>query len=118
MKYISYIRQMITSVIVFIILIWAFFKNNLFAQIIISPFLICSIAIFFEMLFLIIHKEKIATIFRYIFRLTFLIYALGFLIYAIYYAIINKSYSLLIIATIFTIIISNFVKSFFIKNKK
>ena len=118
MKNIYYIRQMITAVFAFIFLLWAFFQNELFARIIISPFLICSFAIFFERLFYLLNKEKLSNIFKYFFRLTFFIYAIGFLIYTVYYAIVNKTYSLLIVVAIFTIAIIPFMRLAFPKKKK
>ena len=118
MKKIYYIRQMITAIFAFIFLLWAFFQNKLFARIIISPFLICSFAIFFERLFFLLNKEKLSNIFKYLFRLTFFIYAIGFLIYTVYYAIVNKTYSLLIIVAIFTIGIIPFIKAAFPHKKK
>ena len=58
MKNIYIIRQMIVSFIVFLILIWSFFKNQIFGKIIISPFLICSIALFFKNLFILLNSKK------------------------------------------------------------
>ena len=58
MKKIYNIRQIVVSIIVILILTWAFFKNQIIGKIIISPFLICSIAVFFENLFMLLNKEK------------------------------------------------------------
>ncbi len=117
MKLIYVIRQIIVSIIAFSILIWAFFQNQWIGKLIISPFLICSIAIFFENLFLLFHKEKISNVFKYIFRISFFVYVFGLLLYAIYYAIVKKSYSFLIIIGIFMIGVIRFFKMAFFKNK-
>ena len=118
LKNIYTIRQMLVSIMVFIILTWAFFKNQMLGKIIIGPFLICSIAIFFENLFILLKREKIANVFKYIFRICFFIYVFGLLIYATYYAIINKTYSLFIIIGIFLVGIVHFFKATFFKTKK
>ena len=111
------IRQIIVSFSAFLILLWAFFENKFVVKIIITPFLICSIAIFFENLFLLLNKKKISNIFKYIFRISFFVYIIGFLIYATYYSIINKSYSLLIIVGIFILGVIPFFKKAFFNNK-
>ncbi len=111
------IRQIIVSFSAFLILLWAFFENKFVVKIIITPFLICSIAIFFENLFLLFNNKKISNIFKYIFRISFFVYVIGFLIYATYYAIVNKSYSLLIIVGIFILGGIPFFKKAFFNNK-
>lgn len=116
MKNIYIIRQMIVSFIVFLILIWSFFKNQIFGKIIISPFLICSIALFFKNLFILLNSKKISDIFKYIFRISLFVYFFGFLIYSLYFAFSTKSYSQLIIIGIFFIISINFFKQAFPKN--
>ena len=116
MKSVFTVRQIIVSLEVILILSWAFFQNQFFGKIIISPFLICSIAIFLENLFLLLNKKKLSNVFKYIFRVSFFIYVIGFLIYTIYYAIVNKIYSLLIIVAVFIIgLIPFFKKAFFNK---
>ena len=96
MKTIYIVRQIIVSIFVFFILCWAFFKNEWTSRLIMIPFLICSIALFFKNLFLLLHKVKLATIFMYLFRISLFTYIFGLLIYASYYAIIHQSYSLFI----------------------
>ena len=111
------IRQIIVSIIIFCILTWAFFKNQLAGKIIISPFLICSIAIFFEKSFLLLNKEKISNVFKYIFRISLFAYVFAFLIYTIYYAISNKNYMIFIVIGIFVIGTIHFFKMAFFKKK-
>lgn len=112
------IRKIFISLLATIICTWAFFQNKLFAKIIISPFIICSIAMFVENIFLLFNKEKISNIFKYIFRISFFTYMFGFLSYASYYSIVNKSYDLIILIVIFLIFgIYFFKKAFFTKNK-
>ncbi len=118
MKNIYALRQIIVSIGAFLILTWAFFSNEILGKIIICPFLVCSLAIFGENLFLILKKEKIAIVFKYIFQISFFVYAFGLLGYAIYYAMANKSYSLFIVIGIFLGGIIYFLKVVFFKNKK
>ena len=113
------IRKIIISLITTVILIWAFFQNELWAKIIIIPFLICSISFLGQNISLLFNKEKTSTIFKYIFRISFFVYVFGFLSYMVYYAMINKSYSILIVVAVFLIFaIYFFKKSFCSKNKK
>ncbi len=118
MRKIYAVRQMIVSMMAFSILIFAFFQNPIAGKIVISPFLICSVAIFGENLFRLLNKEKIANFFKYLFRISFFVYVFCFLIYATYYAISNHSYSLFIIIGIFAIGVIPFFKASFFKKKK
>lgn len=118
MKNVFRIRRIFISLLAIVICTWAFFRNNLFARIMISPFIICSIAIFCENIFLLFNKEKIANVFQYIFRISFFTYLFGFLTYAFYYSIINKSYDLIIIIVIFLIFGIYFLKKIFFSPNK
>lgn len=119
MKNIFTIRNIITSLVATFILMWAFFKNELWGKIIIIPFLICSISFLIQNIALLFNKEKISNVFKYIFRVSFFVYVFGFLLYMVYYAMINKSYSILIVVAVFLVFaIYFFKKSFFNKNKK
>ncbi len=111
------IRNIIISLTTAIFLIWAFFKNNIIGKIIISPFIICSISILGESIFLLLNKDKISHIFSYIFRISLFIYIYGFLLYALYYSITTKEYSLIIIIIIFFLFTIPFFKSAFHKKK-
>ena len=116
MKNIIGIRKILISLLATIICIWAFFQNNLFAKVIISPFIICSISIFAESIFLLFNKEKISNIFKCVFRISFFTYIFGFLSYGLYYSIVNKSYDLFILILLFLIFgIYFFKKAFFTK---
>lgn len=117
MKKLYIIRKIVLSFIALIILIWAFFQNDLLGKIIIIPFLVCSFAMLNENLFLLLNKIKISTIFKYIFRISFFIYVFGFLLYMIFYAIVNKSYSILIVVALFLIFAIHFIKKLFFNNK-
>lgn len=113
------IRKMFISLVATIICIWAFFQNHLFAKVIISPFIICSISMFGENIFLLFNKDKISNIFKYIFRVSFFVYVFGFLAYMVYYSFAYKSYSFLIGVAIFLpFVIYFFRRSFFNKNHK
>ena len=104
------IRNIIMAIIAIIILTWAFFKNNLVSKIIISPFLVCAISILGGNICILLNKNKLAKIFHYIFKITFLIYVVGFLSYTTYYSFKTKEYSLLIIVAIFVIFIILFFR--------
>lgn len=112
------IRKVLISLLAIIICTWAFFQNGLFAKVIISPFIICSIAMFAENIFLLLNKEKISNIFQYIFRISFFTYMFGFLSYAFYYSIINKTYHVIIVIVIFLIFGIYFFKKAFFTNHK
>lgn len=113
------IRQIIVSFTAFMFLAWAFFKNGLWGKIIIIPFLICSFAMMMEKIFLLFNKIKISNIFKYVFHISFFVYVFGFLSYMIYYSITNKSYSILIVVSVFIpFVIHFFKKSFFNKKDK
>ena len=119
MQTISSIRKIIISLIALIILIWAFFRNVTWTRIIIIPFLVCSFAMLCENLFLLLNKKKLSNIFKYIFRISFFVYAFGFLAYMVYYAFAYKSYSFLIGVVIFLpFVIYFFKRSFFNKDNK
>ncbi len=116
MKKIYAIRQIIVSFVVLVLLTWAFFQNGLLAKIIMIPFLICSLAILMEKIFLLLNKFKLSNVFKYIFRISFFVYIFGFLSYMVYYAITNRSYSILIVVAVFLVFaIYFFKKSFFHK---
>jgi len=117
MRKIYAIRQIIVSFTAFVFLVWAFFKNEIFTKIIISPFLICSFAIFMENIFLILNKTKLSNLFKYIFRISFFIYVGAFLLHATYYSITNKYYPMLIIVGIFLIFAIYFFKKAFFDKK-
>ena len=97
------IRNIIMSIIAIIILSWAFCQNDFIGKIIISPFLVCAISILGGNISILLNKNKLAKIFHYIFKFTFLLYVIGVLSYVIYYSIKNKEYSMLIIVAIFVI---------------
>ena len=104
------IKNIIMSIIAIIILSWAFCQNNLVGKIIISPFLVCASSILGGNICVLLNKNKIAKIFHYIFKITFLIYIIGFLSYATYYSFKNKEYSLLVIVAIFILFIILFFR--------
>lgn len=109
-KNIWLIRNIIMATIIIIILIWAFWQNNLVGKIIISPFLICAVSILGENICVLLNKNELVKIFHYIFRYTFLLYIVGFLSYTTYYSIKNREYSLLLVVAMFIIFIFIFLK--------
>ncbi len=114
---ILYIRKIVISFMAIIFLIWAFFKNGFVGKVIISPFIICAIAILGENIFLLLNKERISTIFKYIFLVSFFAYIFGFLIYAFYYSIITQSYSLIVVIIVFLFFAIHFLKVAFFRKK-
>lgn len=111
------IRKIITALVAISVLTWAFPRNQFFGKIIISPFLICSIAFLGENVFLLFNKEKISNVFRWIFRMSFFVYAFGFLAFAFYYSIVNKEYSLIIIIVVLLIFALISLRAAFLRKK-
>lgn len=105
------LKNIMTALLTIAILTWAFFQNNNYGKIIISPFLICSLAFLGKNLFFLLNKEKISHIFKKIFRLSFFAYVFGFLIYAFYYSITTQSYPLIIPVIIFLLFTIRFIKT-------
>ncbi len=110
-------RNIIISLFASIFLIWAFFQNNVVGKVIISPFLICSVASLCKNVFIVLNKPKMANICYHIFAVSFFVYVFGFLIYTVYYSIVNKTYSLLIVVGIFLIFTMRFLKLIFFKKR-
>ena len=104
------IRNIIMSIIAIIILSWAFCQNNLVGKIIISPFLVCASSMLGGNICILLSKNKLAKVFHYIFKFTFLLYVVGFLSYVIYYSIKNKEYSMMVIVAIFILFIFLFFR--------
>ena len=111
------IRKIYMALVSLIILIWAFFKNKFMIKLFILPFIVCSIAVILENIFLILNKLKLFKIFRNIFYISFFTYVFTFLAYMTYYSIVNKSYSFLILVFIFLFFIINLIKNRFFKKK-
>ena len=119
MKKIYAIRQIVVSLTALILLTWAFFQNESWAKIIITPFLICSFAMLMEKVFLLLNKTKLSNIFKYVFRVSFFVYVFGFLSYMVYYAVTRKAYLILVVVAVFLIFAIYFLKkAFFHKNNK
>lgn len=117
MRNVLIIRKIITALAAIAVLTWAFPRNNLFGEIIISPFWVCSVAFAAENIFLLLNKEKISNIFNCIFRMSFFVYVFGFLAFAFYYCIANKEYSLLIMVVIFLVFALLFLRTAFFRKK-
>ena len=93
MKKIGFIRQTITSFVVFLLMMYILFNsNNLMTRLIIIPFLIFSLGIVLKNIFLILKKDKLARIMEMIYVFSFFVYYFGFLIWWDYINIINKNY--------------------------
>lgn len=114
---INSIRNLCVSVVASSFLVSAFFKNALPAKVMIAPFLVCTIAMFFKSLFELLEKPKGVLISQFIFRLSFFFYAFGFLLYTAYYSIVHKTYSLLLIVLLFVLFLIPFVKKCFFGKK-
>ncbi len=100
---VNILRKISASLFATIFLLWAFFQNQLLGKAILCPFLICSISIFLENLFILFKKEKIATFFSFLFRISLFLYILFFLIFFLYSCIKNQDFSLLMIGSVFSI---------------
>lgn len=111
------IERLIVGFMVVVILLIAFIQNEGKPRLMVLPFLICGIANFFEMLFYYLKKEKIAKVFNYIFKISFLIFIVGFLGFFIYYSIVNQEYLFLVMILIFIVITYLMLKDKFFKRK-
>ena len=109
---------MIVAIIVFLILSWTFFENKLIGKLIIIPFLIMVFSIFLNYLFLLLDKERIAEIFKYVFKASFFLYWFGFLIIADYISIRDNNYILLIFSSLFWIVGIIMVRNLIFSKKK
>ena len=111
-----YIIKIIYSIIITIFIFWLFIQNSNI-KLFILPFLICSCAVVFKNLFLILDKYKIVSLFNKIYIISFLLFWFGFLVYIGYNSIITKNYSILIFSIPFWLVgikLTNKV----LKNKK
>lgn len=117
-KHLLQVQKMCVSLVAGVICTWAFFQNAGFAKIIISPFLVCSFAMFLENVFWLCHCEKLARVFKYLFRISFFAYFFGFLGYTLYYSIAHKSYDLLLVIAIFSVFGAYFFKKAFFSKKE
>ena len=115
MKKSIYISKLIRSILITIFVFWVFMQNQNY-KLFILPFFICSVAVVFKNLFLILEKHKLVDLFNKIYMISFLLFWFGFLIYAGYNSIIKKTYSLLIFSIPFWIIGINLVKKNFFKS--
>ena len=112
------IQRLIMGIVVIIILWVAFWQNEGISRLIVLPFLICAIANFGEALFYYLKKDKIAKVFNYIFKISFLLFVVGFLGFFIYYAITKKEYLFLILILGFILITYFMLKDKLFKRKK
>ncbi len=110
MKNIISIRKITVGLITFSILSWAIFKNDNLARLMIIPFLVCSICYTLEGIFELLSKDKLANIFKKIFKISFFTFYFGFLAYTVYYSLVNKTYGLLVVVFIFVIFIVPYFK--------
>lgn len=115
MRNIVIIRNIMTSLAAIAVLTWAFPRNQIFGKLIITPFLICSIAYLGENVFLLFHQEKISNLFKFVFRMSFFLYVFGFLFFALYYSLVNTEYSLIPLVIVFAVFILYFFKAVFFR---
>lgn len=116
MKNTIYTRKLITSIIATILLIYFMLKTTS-PKIIFVPFLICSIAMAAKSISLLLGKQKIATIFDYVFKAGFFLFWFGFLIGASYIALRDNNLQMLIFSLPFWFIGLFFLKNKFLKTK-
>lgn len=90
---IRYMKQMIRSIVVFIILMNILFNSNdVLSKIVSIPFLLFSVSLFLKNLFLMLNKKRIALKCSKLLLISFSIYYFSFLFYWNYVSIINKEY--------------------------
>lgn len=93
------IKQTITALIVFVLLTYILFNSSdLLTKVVIIPFIVFSLGLFFKNICLILGKVQIAKLMEKIYVIAFFIYYFGFLIYWDYISIINKDYVSLILS--------------------
>lgn len=93
------IKQTITTLIVFVLLTYILFNSSdLLTKVVIIPFIVFSLGLFFKNICLILGKVQIAKLMEKIYVIAFFIYYFGFLIYWDYISIINKDYVSLILS--------------------
>jgi len=93
------IKQTITALIVFVLLTYILFNSsNLLTKVVIIPFIVFSLVLYFKNICLILGKVQIAKLMEKIYVIAFFIYYFGFLIYWDYISIINKDYVSLILS--------------------
>ena len=106
------IRSLIVTIVIMIILIWTFGKNEGISKLIISPFLICTIAKFGEFICLLFKKERWIRLFHIIFLVSFFSFIFGFLLYALIYSLKNQDYGLLLLTSFFFVITFSVLKRY------
>lgn len=90
---IRYIKQCITSAIIFVFLTYVIITTkDLLTRVVSIPFLVFSLSFFIEKILLLFNKKNLAKKFSKIYVIAFLVYWFGFLIYWDYVSIINKDY--------------------------
>ena len=112
LKYMEIIRQLIITIVTMIILIWALIKNMGLSKLIISSFLICTMAKLGEIICLLIKKDYYIRLLQIIFLVSFLSFIFGFLIYAFFYSLKNQDYWLLLLTIFFFFMVLRMVKRY------
>ena len=98
-KNIKNIKQTTTALAVFGLLTYILFNSNdLLTRVVIIPFIIFSLGLFFKNICLILEKTKLAKLMEKIYVIAFFVYYFGFLIYWDYISITNKDYVSLVVS--------------------
>ena len=114
-----FIARLFYMVIVTAFLFFLFFKSSdIITKLILSPFLICSLAKGLENIFLIANKKDYAIICSKLYVVVFLIFWFGFLLYWCYFNFINKNYMLFFFSLPFWMVGIYIAYKFFMKKKK
>lgn len=105
-----FIRNLISSLIITILLIYFFIKTPS-NKIIFIPFLICGIVSIFKSIFLIIGNPTLIILCNKLYIISFLLFWFGFLIYWCYQCFIIQEYLSLLFSIPFWLVGINIIKT-------
>lgn len=114
----TFIYKLVYLIIILIFLFSAFFKtNDVITEIMLTPFIFCTISSIGKNICLILNNKKIANIFSKLFIISFLTFLFGFLIFWGYLCIKGKNYLNILFEIPFFIIGIYIVRKFLFKPK-
>lgn len=86
-------KQIITSIVVTVVLIYVLFNtNDSLTKVIVIPFLVFAIGLGLKNIFILLNKRALAAKVRKIYSAAFLVYLFGFLIYWDYISFTDGKY--------------------------
>lgn len=101
MKNVMFSKQTVTSLVVFLVLVYVLFNTNDFiTRVVVIPFIVFSLGLFLKNIFLMLKKEKFAKVMEKIYVIAFFLYYFGFLVCFDYVSFVNKDYMSLVVSLI------------------